>query len=165
MVTRPLPNPLPETLRPRDRTRPRPRLHLHHLNSSKSRARHGCPISSLIILVYDPQYGVAPSSPRDRSTPDPNPNHHHHHHHHHNGAGANANGNGNANPNASSSSISSRDILNEEYNLRSREDEELLRRYVKGEVKFEYKKPLSQDLVPKGWPTDAYRRTCLPYSF
>ncbi|KAJ3874400.1 hypothetical protein F5051DRAFT_94190 [Lentinula edodes] len=129
----------------------------------KSRKEHGCPIASLIILVFDPQYGVSPS-PRPRSTrsdhdvnnQNQNQNQNNHQNGHHT-AGVNA-------ADDSSSTVSSRDILNEEYNLRSKEDEELLKRHVK-EVRFEYKKPLSQDLVPRGWPTDAYRRTCLSYSF
>jgi hypothetical protein len=130
---------------------------------AKARKIHGCPIEKLSVLVYDPdpRYG-GPSSPR-RSR--------------HSAAGADdLNGtnpnpiathnfvNENANASSSTSTLSSREILNEEYHLRSKEDEELLKKYVR-EVRFEYKKPLSQDLVPKGWPTDAYRRTCLPYSF
>ncbi|KAH7874096.1 uncharacterized protein C8R40DRAFT_350929 [Lentinula edodes] len=128
----------------------------------KSRKEHGCPIASLIILVFDPQYGVSPS-PRPRSTRsdhdvnNQNQNQNQNHQNGHHTAGVNA-------ADDSSSTVSSRDILNEEYNLRSKEDEELLKRHVK-EVRFEYKKPLSQDLVPRGWPTDAYRRTCLSYSF
>ncbi|KAF5379351.1 hypothetical protein D9757_007678 [Collybiopsis confluens] len=198
----------------------------------KARRDHGCPIERLRILVFDPPYGVGPSSPREReergggggggqdgnggngpqnnnnattnnnnlnqhATANPNTNAHTTP-----TTNTTTNANAHANPttahnhtttnanhttsttahththanhtttlflnpaaHSSSSSISSTDILNEEYNLRSREDEELLRRYVVGEVRFEYKKPLSQDLVPRGWPTDAYKRTFLPYSF
>ncbi|KAJ3735059.1 hypothetical protein DFJ43DRAFT_69780 [Lentinula guzmanii] len=130
----------------------------------KSRKDHGCPIASLIILVFDPQFGVSAPSPPPHS---PRSDHGAHHNQNQNNPNQNGHHNGggvNLLADDSSSTVSSRDILNEEYNLRSQEDEELLKRHVK-EVRFEYKKPLSQDLVPRGWPTDAYRRTCLPYSF
>ncbi|KAF9073191.1 hypothetical protein BDP27DRAFT_315262 [Rhodocollybia butyracea] len=143
----------------------------------KSRKQHGCPISKVVILVYDPQYG-SPSSPRPRSSSRHSQDHnqqltnHNTTNNHNTAPNGGLHGATGANPGAAGamytpsarSSVSSWAILNDEYNLRSREDEELLRKYVK-EVRFEYKQPLSQDLVPKGWPTDAYRRTCLPYSF